>query len=71
MPYTATIVRNEGDEPQEMPLSATTDLEAREQLMELVRSGERNQTWASVRLADGSTLALQNVHGEPDNRVQD
>lgn len=49
--------------PGRLTLDASTDAEAKAEVIAFVKAGYRNSTWCSVELGDGSTYTAHNKHG--------
>ncbi|HOW47355.1 MAG TPA: hypothetical protein PLB26_06845 [Rubrivivax sp.] len=64
MTYIAVYAHADTDMPGSLELDATTDAEAIAEIKQLVESGYRNGTWATVELSDGRTASYCNRHGE-------
>jgi len=61
--YVATICHGENSTCGLLPLDARTDAQAIAELRDFVGQGYRNETSASVDLADGRHYHAQNKHG--------
>lgn len=49
--------------PGHLTMDATADSDAVSDLLDFVKGGYRNETWASVELSDGRSYVARNVRG--------
>lgn len=49
--------------PGTLTLAATDDNAAIKEIREFVSEGYRNETWATIELADGSSYTARNIRG--------
>lgn len=62
--YTVSYGHSETDSPSRMTFECATDADVIRRIKDFVAEGYRNETWATVRLADDKKYQVNNRHGD-------